>query len=181
MIYVFLAEGFEEIEALTPVDCLRRAGKTVMTVGIGGKVITGAHGIPVTADLTEDDVRLDDALEMVILPGGMPGTLHLGESKTVRSALTFAYEHDCFIAAICAAPSVLGDMGLLHGKTAVCYPGFEPRLTGCTPGNASAVRDGKIITGKGPGAAMDFALMLTAALRDDDTAKQLAQQMVYEK
>jgi 4-methyl-5(b-hydroxyethyl)-thiazole monophosphate biosynthesis len=180
MIYVFLAEGFEEIEALTPVDCLRRAGKTVQTVGIGGRTVTGSHGIAVTADLSEDEVRLDDDLEMVVLPGGMPGTLHLSESETVRKAVTYTYENDRFTAAICAAPSVLGDMGLLKGKTAVCYPGFEPRLTGSIPGHAPAVRDGKIITGRGPGAAMDFALLLVAALTDENTAKTLASQMVYQ-
>ncbi|MCQ2417429.1 MAG: DJ-1/PfpI family protein [Oscillospiraceae bacterium] len=179
MIYVFLAEGCEEIEALTPVDCLRRAGKQVITVGVGSKVITGSHGISITADMTENEVQLNDSLEMVVLPGGMPGTLHLGESEAVKSAVMYAFSHDRFVTAICAAPSVLGDMGLLKGKKAVCYPGFETRMTGCISADQSAVRDGKIITGKGPGAAMDFSLLLVEALCGSEKKEQLAASMVY--
>lgn len=181
MIYVFLAEGFEEIEALTPVDCLRRAGITVQTVGIGGSVIKGSHGIPVAADLTEDEVRLDSELEMIVLPGGMPGTLGLGSSETVRKAIAYCAENDRWIAAICAAPSILGDLGLLSGKKATCYPGFEARLTGCTALTEPTVRDGRFITGRGPGAAMDFALELITVLADADKAKQIADGMVYRK
>ncbi|MBR4200065.1 MAG: DJ-1/PfpI family protein [Oscillospiraceae bacterium] len=181
MIYVFLAEGFEEIEAITPVDCLRRAGQTVQTVGVGGKVIKGSHGIPVTADITADEIRLDDALEMIVLPGGMPGTVHLGESAAVQKAIAFCDTHDKWIAAICAAPSVLGALGLLSGKKATCYPGFEDSLKGCTAIAAPAVRDGRFITGRGPGAAMDFALELVSVLTDTGTAEKLAAGMVYEK
>lgn len=181
MIYVFLAEGFEEIEALTPVDCLRRVGKTVQTVGIGGKVITGSHGIPVTADITEDAVELDDALEMIVLPGGMPGTLHLSESETVKRAAEFCAANDRWLTAICAAPSVLGAMGLLSGKKAVCYPGFEEKLTGCTVLTDPVCQDGKLITGRGPGAAMDFALKLTEVLQNKEAADTLAAGMVYRK
>ena len=179
MIYVFLAEGFEEVEALTPVDCLRRAGKTVKTVGIGGSRITGAHGIPVTADITESDVLLDEQLEMIVLPGGMPGTRNLQKNETVQKAVRFCEEKQLLIAAICAAPSILGGMGLLRGKTATCYPGMEPELTGCNPVAVPVCQDGTIITGRGPGAAMDFALKLVAVLCGDDTAKTLASQMVY--
>ncbi len=181
MIYVFLAEGFEEIEAVTPADCLRRAGKTVQTVGVGGKVITGSHGIPVTADITADEILLDDALEMIVLPGGMPGTRNLGKSAAVQKAIAFCNENDRWIAAICAAPSILGALGLLSGKKATCYPGFEPELTGCTALPVPAVRDGRFITGRGPGAAMDFALELVTVLTDADTAKKLAGGMVYTK
>ncbi len=181
MIYVFLAEGFEEIEALTPVDCLRRAGKTVQTVGVGGSVIMGAHGIPVAADITAEDIQLNEALEMIVLPGGMPGTRNLGKSQAVQDALTYCSGQKRLIAAICAAPSVLGARGLLSGKTATCYPGFEPQLTGCNAVAAPVCQDGNIITGRGPGAAMDFALHLVAVLCGKAKAEQLAQGMVYTK
>jgi len=179
MIYIFLAEGFEEIEALTPADCLRRAGKTVKTVGIGGSVITGAHGIAVQTDLTEADVLLDDALEMIVLPGGMPGTRNLQKNPTVRKAVQFCAEQNRRIAAICAAPSILGEMGVLRGKTATCYPGFEPELTGCNAVAVPVCQDGNIITGRGPGAAMDFGLKLVAVLKGDAAAETLAGKMVY--
>ncbi|MBR3267556.1 MAG: DJ-1/PfpI family protein [Oscillospiraceae bacterium] len=179
MIYIFLAEGFEEIEALTPADCLRRAGRTVKTVGIGGSVIAGSHGIAVQTDLTEDEVRLDDSLEMVILPGGMPGTRNLQKNPTVRKAIQFCADQNRLLAAICAAPSVLGEMGLLRGKTATCYPGFEPELTGCNAVAEPVCRDGNLITGRGPGAAMDFGLALVAALNGEVAAEKLAGQMVY--
>lgn len=122
--YVFLAEGFEEVEALTPVDILRRGGVTVKTVGIGGKTITGAHGIPVGCDIAEEDV-IPDEIDMMVLPGGMPGTIHLGESLTIQEGLAYAAQEDLWVAAICAAPSVLGENGLLHGRKYTCYPGFE--------------------------------------------------------
>ena len=181
MIYVFLAEGFEEIEALTPVDCLRRAGRNVCTVGIGGTVIKGSHGIPVTADLADSAFTPDDSVEMIVLPGGMPGTIHLGESSTVQDAVTYCNEHDKWIAAICAAPSILGARGLLSNKTATCYPGFEPKLTGCKTVAEPVCQDGKIITGRGPGAAMDFALHLVSVLCGADTARSIAEGMVYGK
>ena len=181
MIYVFLAEGFEEIEALTPVDCLRRAGKTVQTAGVGGKVIPGSHGIPVTADIAAEDILLDDALEMIVLPGGMPGTIHLGESETVQSALTHCVSNDKWIAAICAAPSILGARGLLSDRTATCYPGFEEKLIGCNAVAEPVCQDGRFITGRGPGAAMDFALRLVEVLCGADTAQKLAEGMVYSK
>lgn len=179
MIYVFLAEGFEEIEALSPVDCLRRAGKTVQTVGVGGKVIQGAHGIPVTADITADEIALDDALEMIVLPGGMPGTVNLGESAQVQDAISYCLANDCWLAAICAAPSILGARGLLEGKTATCYPGFEKKLLGCNTVPEAVVQDGKLVTGRGPGAAMNFALKLVEVLLNAEAAALLAEGMVY--
>ena len=181
MIYVFLAEGFEEVEALTPVDTLRRAGKTVKTVGVGSKTVSGAHGIPVVADLTENEIALDTELEMVVLPGGMPGTLNLEKSSTVQKAVRYAAENGRFVAAICAAPSVLGHMGLLAGKAATCYPGFESELTGAKPAAVPAVRDGNFITGRGPGAAMDFALLLAETLCGKEKSEALASGMVYKK
>ena len=179
MIYVFLAEGFEETEAIAPLDCLRRAKKTVRTVGIGGKVITGAHGIPVTADLTEDAVVLDSALEMVVLPGGMPGTLNLEKNPTVRKALEFCAKNGRKIGAICAAPSVPGKMGLLKGQRAVCFPGFEETLTGAQIADGKACISGNFITGKGAGAALDFGLALVESLCGKDFAAQLGRDLQY--
>ena len=169
MIYVFLANGFEEVEALTPVDVLRRGGVDVKTVGIGGKTITGSHHIPVTADLSEDEVDFA-ALSGVVLPGGMPGTKNLDASETVKKALAAANEKGALIAAICAAPSVLGHNGLLKGKRATCFPGFESELTGATLCDDLAVTDGNVVTGKGAGAALPFALALLAYLKGADVA-----------
>lgn len=179
MIYLFLAEGFEEVEALTPVDLLRRAGKTVVTVGVSGKTVTGARGIPVVADITADEMVLDDALEMVILPGGMPGTLHLGESETVKKAVLYMHERKRLIAAICAAPTVFGSMGLLEGRTATCYPGMESGLTGAKASEDAVCRDGHIITSRGVGTAIPFALALIDALCPAGTSKKIAESVVY--
>ena len=179
MIYVFLAEGFEETEAITPIDCLRRAGHQVMTVGIGGKTVTGSHGIPVTADLTAEAAALSDALEMIVLPGGMPGTLNLAKSSTVQSAIRFCCEHGKKLAAICAAPSVFGDLGLLKGHRAVCVPGFEEHLTGAEVGTEPVCVSGNFITSRGAGTAMDFGLRLVAVLDGPEKADALAAKMVY--
>lgn len=172
MIYVYLAEGFEEIEALSPVDLLRRSGKNVITVGVGGKVIKGSHGIPVTADITESEALLSDELEMIVLPGGMPGTLNLEKSDYVQSAIDYCVCNDIFIGAICAAPSILGHKGILNRKTAVCYPGFESQLEGAEIGNESVVADGKIITARGAGVAVDFALKLIEVLISEDESRK---------
>ncbi len=159
MIYMFLAEGFEEIEALCPLDLMRRAGLDVRTVGIGSRDIVGAHGISVRADISEEAFTQADA-DMIFLPGGMPGTLNLAASKTVTDAIIEAYRQDRYIAAICAAPSILGDMGLLKGKCAVCYPGFEDRLVGAIPSDEKVVLDGKLLTAVGMGAALDMGIKI---------------------
>ena len=172
MIYVFLANGFEEVEALTPVDVLRRGGVDVKTVGIGGKTVIGSHNIPVTADLNEDEVDFD-ALSGVVLPGGMPGTKHLDASETVKTALAAAKEKGALIAAICAAPSVLGHNGLLNGRRATCFPGFESELAGATLCADLAVTDGNVVTGKGAGAALPFALALLGYLKGADVADKV--------
>lgn len=148
MIYVFLANGFEEIEALAPVDILRRAELEVKTVGVGGKTITGSHGITVTADIEEKDVTTDD-MELMILPGGMPGTLNLEKSPIVTTCAEYCAKNDIYLAAICAAPSVLGHLGLLNGKEAICFPGFEGELKGATISENPVCVDGKIVTAKG--------------------------------
>ena len=178
MIYVFLAEGFEEVEALTPVDCLRRAGKKVCTVGVGSRTVEGTHKIPVTADITLDEVVLDNNLEMVILPGGMPGTRNLGQSDAVKNAVQYAYDNGKWVAAICAAPTVLGQMGLLQGKKATCYPGCEGDMQGARLSRDTVCVDGKIVTAKGVGAAMEFGLKLVECLLSKDVRKALAEKMI---
>ncbi len=159
MIYVLLADGFEEIEALTPVDMLRRAGCDVRTVGIGKKTITGAHGIPVCADLVSDEATAD-GVRMVILPGGMPGTKHLAASAFVEETLARVSREGGYLAAICAAPTVLAKYGYLKGKRATCYPGFEKELSGAVYTDLPVVTDGKIVTAKDMTEALSFSVAL---------------------
>jgi 4-methyl-5(b-hydroxyethyl)-thiazole monophosphate biosynthesis len=162
MVYVFIADGFEEVEAVVPVDILRRAGVSVKLVGVGGKNITGAHGIKIEADMTCDEPIGD--FEAIMLPGGMPGTLNLEKSNVVLQVIDRAVKNGVIIAAICAAPSILGHLGLLHGKKAVCYPGFENDLEGAQVMSAQVCEDGSFITGNGPGAAFAFGLLLASRL-----------------
>lgn len=163
MIYLFLAQGFEEIEAIAAADILRRAGCTLVTVGVGGKKVTGSHGIEVTADIEESAV-VTDGLEMAVLPGGMPGTLNLEKSPIVRAVLQYCAENDKYIAAICAAPSILGHLDLLKEHTAVCFPGFEKELNAKALSPNSVCVSGKVITAKGAGVAVDFALKIVEEL-----------------
>ena len=172
MVYMFLANGFEEIEALCPLDLLRRAGVEVTTVGIGSDTLMGSHGIPVIADIPEG-MFADSNPEMIILPGGMPGSKNLDESRTVDMALSVASRKGAFIAAICAAPMVLGHRGLLADKEAICFPGFEKELTGAKISKKRVVRDGNIITAAGMGVALEFGLELVAALKGRDVAENL--------
>jgi 4-methyl-5(b-hydroxyethyl)-thiazole monophosphate biosynthesis len=172
MVYMFLAGGFEEIEALCPLDLLRRAGVEVTTVGIGGDMIRGAHGITVQADIPEG-LYADAAPEMVILPGGMPGSKNLDESRIVDSAIKSAVRNNAYVAAICAAPFILGKRGLLANKEAICYPGFEKELTGAHISTQKVVRDGKFITAAGMGVAVDFGLALVEVMKDAQTAADL--------
>ena len=173
MIYVFFADGFEEVEALTPVDYVRRAGKPVVTVGVTGKTVNGAHNIPVVCDIAIDEIALTSDIEGIILPGGMPGTLNLENSPKVQAAIDFCAENNKMIAAICAAPSVLGHKNLLQGKNAVCFPGFENDLYGANISDAYAVTDGNIITAKGAGAASEFAFEIIAYLSGRDKADEI--------
>lgn len=172
MVAVFLATGFEEIEALAPVDILRRAGVEVCIVGVGEKTIIGAHGITVLCDFTDHEV-LFDKVEMMVLPGGMPGAANLEACPTVQKLLEHCSKHQKWIAAICAAPFVLGHKGLLKGKSATCYPGFEKELTDAVCTGLSVECDGNVITGKGPGAALEFAFALAGALKGDSVAQKL--------
>ena len=177
MVYLFLADGFEEIEALTPVDVLRRAGVEVVTVGVTGKTVTGSHGIKVEADITasEAESRLSDGnIEMIVLPGGMPGAANLDASETVGKFIDEALREDAYAAAICAAPMILGKRGLLKGHDATCYPGFEKYLEGAKYYEASVVVDGNFVTSNGMGSALDFALQLTALLKGEAESERLA-------
>ncbi len=171
MIYMFLANGFEEIEALLPLDLMRRAGLEVRTVGIGGLDITGSHGITVKADMLDTDLS-DSAPECVILPGGMPGTKNLDASAVVHKALDDALASEALICAICAAPMVLGKRGILCGKNATCFPGFEEYLEGANVGGR-VVCDGRVITAIGMGAALEFGIEIVAVLLGRDAADKL--------
>ena len=172
MIPVFLANGFEEIEALATVDILRRAGVEVVTVGVGGKMPMGAHGIAVCADIGEDELVLD-AIDGVVLPGGMPGTTNLEASAVVQNTIAYAVERGMLVAAICAAPSILGHGDYLRGKSATCYPGFEQELTGALVRREGVVIDGNFITASGAGVAVDFALDLVRYLVSAETAEAI--------
>ena len=160
MIYVFLADGFEEAEALVTVDVLRRAGYDVKTVGVTGESVVGAHNITVKSDVLLDDIAPTDSLEAVVLPGGMPGTTNLEKSQKVCDFVRFAAEHGIVIGAICAAPSILGKMGLLEGKVATCYPGFEEFLVGAQKDDAPCCISDNIVTADGAGSVFRFAFAL---------------------
>ncbi len=173
MVYVFLADGFEEIEAIAPIDLLRRAGKTVLTVGVTGKTVMGAHSIPVTADITETELASMEDCEMIVLPGGMPGTLNEEKSETVQSAIDFCVNNSIPVGAICAAPSILGHKGVLEGKNAVCYPGFEKDLPGAVVGTEGVVTDGIFTTARGAGVAVDFGLELVRVLCGEEASGKI--------
>lgn len=174
MIAIMMADGFEEIEALTPVDILRRAGLDARTVAVGSKVAVGSHGIAVVCDMTADEVNTDE-LTAVIFPGGMPGSLNLDASGYSDKFIDAAKKNGGRIAAICAAPLVLGRRGLLDGKRAICYPGFEGELKGAIIENAPVVTDGNITTAIGMGAALPFSLELVRLILGEDKAKNIAE------
>jgi 4-methyl-5(b-hydroxyethyl)-thiazole monophosphate biosynthesis len=180
MVYVHLAEGFEEIEALTVVDLMRRAQIDVQTVAMGeDKTVTGAHGIAVQADILQEEADYS-ASEMLVLPGGMPGTTHLMENEMLGREIQNYVQIGRWVAAICAAPMVLGHLGVLEGKQATIYPGMEMHLIGATPiHEQKVVKDGRIITSKGPGTAMDFALALVEELKGKSAADELRGDLVF--
>ena len=176
---IFLADGFEEMEGLTVVDMLRRAGVDVTIVSVTGSLsVTGSHQICVQADRLFEDCSFEDA-DMLVLPGGMPGTKNLGAHEGLTSLLRKANEKGTGIAAICAAPSVLGDLGLLNGKNAVCYPGFEERLTGASVQYVPAVTDGNVTTSRGMGTAIPFSLELITRMVSADKAEELAKGIIF--
>lgn len=172
MIYVFLSHGFEEMEAIAPIDILRRAELDVQIVGVQDDVIVGAHGIAVGCDTTVDHIDYAH-LEMIVLPGGMPGTLGLEKSPGVQRCIDYAAENGLWIGAICAAPSILGHKGLLDGREAVCFPGYEQELRGAAVSGKSVCVDGRFITAKGAGAAVEFGLRLVQCLKGRARAETL--------
>jgi 4-methyl-5(b-hydroxyethyl)-thiazole monophosphate biosynthesis len=172
MVYLFIVNGSEEVEALTPVDILRRGGVEVTTVGVGGKTITGSHNIPITADITENELDLDKA-EAIVLPGGMPGTINLENSSVVQNAVEYAVNNQLLVGAICAAPSILGHKGYLKGKKATCFPGFEDTLTGAEYTGDFVTQSDNIVTSKGMGSAVLFGTKLLENLKDKETAEKV--------
>ena len=179
MIYMLLADGFEEIEALTPLDLLRRAGKEVRTVSItASRTVCGAHGITVLADLTADELTAP-CDELLVLPGGMPGTTNLDASPLTDRLIDEVLAHGGRIGAICAAPLILGKRGLLSGRRATCYPGFEGDLTGATVLDTSVVTDGAFTTATGAGVAVLFGGELVSLLCGKDTARRLLRAFRY--
>ena len=178
MVYVFLGTGFEEMEAITPIDLMRRAGIPVCTVGVTGKIVSGGHGIAVEADITIDQMDLTD-LEMIVLPGGLGGVASIRGSQAAMDAVAFAAENGRYVAAICAGPTVLADLGITNGRKVTCYPGCEENMGSAEyiPGKA-CMQDGTVITGTSAGCAIPFGLKLIAALKGEDAAKTVAEQIV---
>ena len=178
MVYMLLGTGFEETEAIAPLDLLRRAGVEVLTVGVTGKTVFGSHNIGIEADITIDEMDLTN-LEMIILPGGLGGVASARASRPALDALAFAWENDKFVAAICAGPTVLADLGITDGKNATCYPGCESGMGSAKMvAGAACVRDGKLITGTSAGCAIPFGLALIEALKGKDLADTIARQIV---
>ena len=177
MVYVLLGTGFEETEAITPIDLMRRAGIPVQTVGLNGKVIFGGHGIGVEADISPEQMDLT-ALDMIVLPGGLGGVRSIRESKPAMDAIRFAHENDKFVAAICAGPTILAELGITDGKNAVCYPGCEAEMGSAHMVTAPCVRSGKVITGTSAGCAVAFGLGLVEALKGREESARIAQQIV---
>ena len=178
MVYVLLGTGFEEVEAIAPIDLLRRAGVSVLTVGVEGKTVTGSHGIPVVADIEIGQMDLTD-LDMIVLPGGLGGVATVRKSEAALEALRFAWENGKYVAAICAGPTVLADLGITDGRTATCYPGCESGMGSAnTVSDVPWVADGKLITGASAGCAVPFALALIEALKGSEEAQKIARQIV---
>lgn len=177
MVYMLLGTGFEEMEAVAPLDLLRRADIPVLTVGITGKTVYGSHNIGIEADITLEQMDLTQ-LDMIILPGGLGGVASIRASEEAMAAIRFAYENDKFIAAICAAPTILAQLGITNGKNATCYPSCAPQMENANMVCKAAVRDGKIITGTSAGCAVSFGLELIGALKGEETANAIQKQIV---
>lgn len=178
MVYLLLGTGFEETEAIAPLDLMRRAGIQVLTVGINGKVIYGGHGIGVEADITLGEMDLTQ-LDMIVIPGGLGGVASIRASKPAMKALASAWESGKYVAAICAGPTVLADLHITDGRQVVCYPGCETGMGNAKIlSNVPCVQDGKLITGTSAGCAIPFGLALIAALKGESAAKAIQDQIV---
>lgn len=179
--FLFLATGFEEIEALGTVDILRRGGVRVTTVSIMGDLkVMGAHNIPVIADYVFEDTDFSD-VDVLILPGGIPGSNHLNTCTRLKDLILEKSKENVLLAAICAGPMVLGGLGLLKGRKATCFPFFEPTMTGAIPSDEGVVQDGNIITSKGPGFVFGFGLTILKSLRDEEIANEVAAALLTEQ
>lgn len=176
MFYVFLAEGFEETEALACLDVMRRAKLEVQTVGVTGDFVTSSHGVCVKADIPITQIT-DEDIEGAVLPGGMPGTLNLERDSRVTDCVRRCYESGKIVAAICAAPSILGHMGILEGRKATCFPGFEKELRGASHTGAHAETDGNVVTGKGAGCAIEFGHAIVSLARGKAVADKVIEDM----
>ena len=177
MVYVLLGKGFEETEAIAPVDLLRRANIPVLTVGIGGNIVEGGHSIPVVADITIEEMDLTQ-MDMLVLPGGLGGVASIMASEASMDAVRFAWENGKFLGAICAGPTILASLRILDGKNATCYPGCEEKMGKANILPQAAVTDGKIITGTSAGCALPFGLALIAALKGEAEAERIKDQIV---
>ena len=178
MVYILLGTGFEEMEAIAPLDILRRAGIKTLTVGVNGKIVYGAHGIGVEADIEIGQMDLTD-MDMIVLPGGLGGVASARASQEALNALRFGYENGKYVAAICAGPTVLADLGITDGKEATCYPGCEKGMgqAKMIP-HIACIQDGKVITGTSAGCAVPFGLALVKALKGEEAAKTAESQLV---
>ena len=178
MVYMLLGTGFEETEAVAPLDLLRRAGVEVMTVGVNGKIVYGSHGIGIEADILLEQMDLTQ-MDMIILPGGLGGVTSVRASQKAMDALSFAWNNSKFVAAICAGPTVLADLGITNGKNVTCFPGCERDMGSATIiDRVPCVTDGNLITGTSAGCAIPFGLALIAALKGTDTADEIKKQIV---
>lgn len=180
MVYMLLGTGFEEIEAIAPLDLLRRAGVEVLTVGVNGKTIIGSHKIAVEADITLAEMDLTN-MEMIVIPGGLGGVASLRACPAALDALRFGWENEKYVAAICAGPTVLADLGITDGKNATCYPGQEQNMGSAVMQEKACVVDGRLITGTSAGCAIPFGLALVAALKGNDAAKTVEKAIVIRK
>ena len=178
MVYVFLADGCEEIEALAPVDILRRGGVETVTVGVPNISVKGVHDIVITADITEDQINTAE-LEAIVLPGGGSGTENLEASAAVQGMIDYCIENDILIGAICAAPSILGNKGLLKGKTATAFPSYQKFLSGAVLSEEYVCRDGNIITARGMGVSLQFGAKLLEALKGEQTSAEVMAQTQF--
>lgn len=178
MVYVLLGTGFEEVEALTPIDLLRRADIPVQAVGLNGRTVYGSHNIGITADILPEEMELSH-MDMLVLPGGLGGVASIQASANAMQAIRYAHENNKYLAAICAAPTILAELGYLDGKNAVCYPGCEAQMGGAKVAqDTPCVTDGHLITGASAGCATAFALALIATLKGQAVSDQIAEQIV---